>query len=113
MRFQALVRAAKASLPKPLRLTGEQAKAQILNSEFAEELGGVDGSDPSGLKEGDMIEVFPIDSGGANRDKGKLLNLDGKEVVWETETDGVKGMVRVHAPRHGFRVRPVGKKGKL
>ncbi|KAL0467072.1 hypothetical protein QR685DRAFT_533322 [Neurospora intermedia] len=56
-----------------------------------------------GLKKGMLVEVWPTDSGSApaHRDVGRLVMLDSREVVIENE----KG-VRVHAPRHGFRVKP-------
>ncbi|EAA32197.1 hypothetical protein GE21DRAFT_7778 [Neurospora crassa] len=56
-----------------------------------------------GLKKGTLVEVWPTDSGSApaHRDVGRLVSLDSREVVIENE----KG-VRVHAPRHGFRVKP-------
>lgn len=76
------------------------------NSEYAE---GVESSkieDPTGLKIGEDIQVWPIDSGFGSKDRGKLVRLDGEEVV--IEKVNAKGtVVRVHAPRHGFRVRAV------
>ncbi|KAK3499705.1 uncharacterized protein B0T23DRAFT_309108 [Neurospora hispaniola] len=56
-----------------------------------------------GLKKGTLVELWPTDSGSApaHRDVGRLVSLDSREVVIENE----KG-VRVHAPRHGFRVKP-------
>ena len=69
-------------------------------------------NDPSGLKKGDVIEVWPIDTGFNHRDKGRLVKLDGAEVVIEGKT--VKGgAIRIHCPRHGFRVRKVGGDAKL
>ena len=78
---------------------------------FAEESIGVDESDPSGLKAVEWVEVWPTDSGSRHRDQGKLVGLSGREIVVETGDGEVDG-VRVHAPRHGFRVRRVDK-GKL
>lgn len=79
----------------------------ISNSEFAENVKSSEIEDPTGLKIGDQIEVWPIDSGFGSKDRGKLVRLDGEEVV--IEKVNAKGtVVRVHAPRHGFRVRAVG-----
>ncbi|KAK0745264.1 hypothetical protein B0T21DRAFT_381298 [Apiosordaria backusii] len=73
------------------------------------EVKGVEETDPvvkvQGLKRGDVVEVYPTDSGSGFRDRGRLVGVDEREVVWENE----KG-VRVHAPRLGFRV--VGVKGR-
>jgi hypothetical protein len=75
---------------------------------FAEPEGEVDGNDPSGLRKGDEIEVWPIDSGFSRKDRGRLVRLDSSEIVVESKTSNGKD-VRIHAPRHGFRVRKVGK----
>lgn len=65
--------------------------------------------DPSGLQKGDEVEVWPTDSGSNHRDRGRLVKLDGGEIVVQGRTGGGK-TVRIHAPRHGFRVRKVGAK---
>jgi len=81
---------------------------QLGRSEFAEEEGDVDVNDPTGLKKGDQVEVWPIDSGFTRKDRGALVGLDGREIVVDGRTE--KGeRVRIHAPRHGFRLRGVGK----
>lgn len=72
---------------------------------------GVDEGDPSGLRLGEMIEVWPTDSGVRHRDRGRLVGLNEKEVVVQTQGGQVAG-VRVHVPRHGFRLRRF-KEGKL
>lgn len=74
---------------------------------FPEPEGDVEANDPSGLEKGDEIEVWPIDSGFNHKDRGRLLKLDGKEVVVEGKTER-GAVVRIHCPRHGFRVRKVG-----
>ncbi len=104
-RFQATVSAAAKSLGKPKTVKGTEAAASIGSSEFAEESGDVDLNDPSGLKKGQNVEVWPIDTGFRNKDKGQLVALSVFEIVIETKTQDGK-TVRVHSPRHGFRVRP-------
>lgn len=84
----------------------------VEDADFAEPQGEVDGNDPTGLKKGDDIEVWPIDSGFSRKDRGRLVRLDGSEIVVESKTENGKE-VRIHAPRHGFRVRSVGKGAKL
>jgi hypothetical protein len=102
-RFQAAITAAKKVAGPPKTLTGPEAAAQIGSSEYAEEPGSVDPKDPSGLQEGQTVSVWPTDTGFRNRDKGALIKLS-TEIVIETST-GEGKVVRVHAPRHGFRVR--------
>lgn len=98
------------------KVSGEEAKGLILGGGGSAGGDGsveVDATEPVvkalGLKKGDEVEVWPTDSGSNHRDKGKLVGMSKREVVWETE----KG-VRVHAPRRGFRVVKVEEgKGKL
>ena len=81
--------------------------AQISSSGFAEKEGEVDGNDPTGLKKGQEVEVWPVDSGFNHRDRGLLVALSTKEIVIESKTKAGE-TVRVHAPRHGFRLRALG-----
>jgi hypothetical protein len=82
---------------------------QISSSDFAEVEGVVDSNDPSRLRQGQLVEVWPIDSGFNHKDGGALVALSGAEIVIESQTEtGQK--VRVHTPRHGFRVRGVERK---
>ncbi|KAK3988664.1 hypothetical protein QBC44DRAFT_243169 [Cladorrhinum sp. PSN332] len=103
------------------RVKGEEGRDIILAATAGrvgggegEYKGNVDGGEPVvkalGLKRGHEVEVWPTDSGSNHRDRGVLVGLDEREVVWVSE----KG-VRVHAPRRGFRVTRVGggNEGKL
>ena len=108
-RFQKAVSAAKKSQPKPLDISGDKARELILNSGYSDPDGQVDPSDPltraHNLKRGEPVTVWPTDTGSSHRDVGLLVSLDGKEVVYETQPDtSPKQGVRVHAPRHGFRI---------
>ena len=107
-RFQGAVSAAKAAGPKPATVSGEEAEGLVTQSPFREEEGRVDAADGlatfHGLAKGTKVAVWPTDTGANHRDVGTLVALTPTEVVIEPE-DG--GKVRVHAPRHGFRVRPV------
>jgi hypothetical protein len=86
---------------------GEEARDRILGlaSETGDEV-RVDANEMLvkfyGLQRDSMVEVWPVDSGSAHVDIGRLLGLDSLEIVFETDAG-----VRVHAPRHGFRLRPV------
>ena len=89
-------------------VTGDAARDAILAAAFAEDEIGVDADEPLvrhyGLAKGQTVRVWPTDSGSgaAHIDEGKLVGISAKEVVFETAIG-----VRVHAPRLGFRVRPV------
>jgi len=77
-----------------------------VSSDYAEKDGSVDPNDPSGLQKGQEVQVWPIDSGFNNKDRGLLVALSGTEIVIDTKTVDGK-IVRVHAPRHGFRIRAI------
>ena len=109
-RFDVAAKAAEKKMGKPKTVKGPEARSIIKSSDFAEVEGNVEGSDPSGLSKGTLVEVWPTDSGFNHRDKGPLVSLNGQEVVVESKMeDGTE--VRVHAPRHGFRVREAKDKG--
>ena len=111
-RFQQAVAAAAKKAGKAPMIQGAEALSMIEEAGFAEREGEVDGSDATGLKKGEEIEVWPIDSGFNSKDRGRLVGLNGREVVVEGKTKNGK-MVRIHTPRHGFRVRRVGQSVKL
>jgi glutathione S-transferase len=108
-RFQKAASAAKAAGPKPRTVSGEEAQGIITRAPFNEEEGEVDAKDGlvvfHGLKKGRRVALWPTDTGANHKDVGGLVSLTGKEVVIEPEGGA---QVRLHAPRHGFRVRPVG-----
>jgi len=105
-RFQAKAAAVKGQGVVIEKVGGEEAKEIINESEFVEEEGVVDGDEPLvkfyALERGQKVEVWPVDSGSAHIDTGRLVSVDAREIVWETDQ-----RMRVHAPRHGFRIRPV------
>lgn len=112
-RFDQAVKKAAAAAGesgKVPRLSGEEAATTVVGSEYVDAESGPVGQDEPlvqvlGLKKGDRIVVYPVDSGSTHKDSGSLLSLDAKEVVFETRAT-VQGSpaVRVHAPRHGFHV---------
>lgn len=107
-RFNTAIKAAALKNGKAKSLKGNEAVAQISAAGYAEPEGSVDTDDPTGLKKGQEIEVWPIDSGFNNKDRGRLVALDGKEIVIESKTESGRA-VRVHTPRHGFRLRSIGR----
>lgn len=109
-RFERTVSAAAKKLGKTPSLSGDEAAKTIVGaSHFETEAGKVDESEPLvkalGLKKGDTVVVYPTDTGSSHKDSGALLSFDSNEVVFETKAAMQDSpSVRVHAPRHGFRV---------
>lgn len=99
-------RFSKSNFTKPPSLKGPEVAPKIEKLTYAEEEGSVEENDLSGLKKGQEVLVWPIDSGSRNKDRGTLSSLTGKEIVIEKRTES-GGIVRIHAPRHGFRVAAV------
>ncbi|KAF4970183.1 hypothetical protein FZEAL_10100 [Fusarium zealandicum] len=103
-RFQDAVSAAKKQTGRPKTLTGEEAAAMIQGGMQPEPEKGIDVGDAvvlaQALRRGDAVVVWPTDTGSSGRDEGRLVGIDAEEVVYETRG----ASVRVHAPRHGFRV---------
>lgn len=114
-RFQEAVTAAKKSVEKPTTLDGEEAARVIESSSWHEEEGKVDEEDPlvvaEELKKGGMVVISPTDTGRAHKDVGRLVSLVKDEVVIEVKTDKGEG-VRIHAPRHGYKLRRFDGDGK-
>jgi hypothetical protein len=111
-RFDKATAAAAKKAGKPKTIKGPEALKTISSADFAESEGQVDSSDPTGLKKGDEIEVCPIDSGFSCKDRGRLVVLNGEEIAIDSRTEDGQH-VRIHSPRHGFRVKSAGKGSKL
>ena len=71
----------------------------------------MDENDPLGLKKGQDVESWPVDSGFSHHDRGRLVKLTEKEVVLAVQSKVGGKEVRVHHPRWNFRIRAVGGKG--
>ena len=112
-RFRQVVENRKAKLRDGLikTLTGEEAASGILGAPFWEEQAGdtVDHKDPvaaaEGLKKGMRVRLWPTDTGSLHKDMGNLVAFNKRETVIETRGEDGGVLVRLHAPRHGFRVR--------
>ncbi|KAK5232057.1 hypothetical protein LTR47_006898 [Exophiala xenobiotica] len=102
-RFNDALKAAKSHAPRPASLKGGDAVQRILNATFAEKEPSVDSADPLGLQHGTEVEVFPIDSGSRNHDRGRLVGLTKDEVVLSVQAQGTE--LRLHYPRTGFRIK--------
>ena len=79
----------------------------VTHAEFSEPEGKVV-EDPLGFEKGQDVEVWPIDSGSKNHDRGVLSALNSKEVVIVTQTKLAGKEVRIHHPRTNFRIRAAG-----
>lgn len=113
-RFDQAVQAAAQKLGPAPTVSGEDAARTIVGAEYVDRgddssFGQVAPEEPVakalGLKKGDRVVVYPLDTGSTHKDSGSLLGLDGDQVVFETRAT-IEGTpaVRVHAPRLGFRV---------
>ncbi|XXH03781.1 hypothetical protein Hte_010187 [Hypoxylon texense] len=105
-RFERLVEEKRAQLGEPQTVKGDEAAAIIVGAPYAESEADVDATDPvvaaEGLKKGENVKLWPTDWGHLHKDSGKLVGMDKTEYV--IETGGTAGSIRVHAPRHGFKV---------
>ncbi|KAK5064656.1 hypothetical protein LTR84_000490 [Exophiala bonariae] len=112
-RFNGVLQKAKAQAPKPTSLKGDVAAQRIFNASFAEKDLGIDQADPLGLRQGALVEIYPIDSGSRHHDTGHLIGLSQDEAVLHIGSEE-KG-IRVHYPRTGFRIKTltVGGESKL
>ncbi|KAI0134163.1 glutathione S-transferase [Xylariales sp. AK1849] len=108
-RFSKVMGQRSKQVDQPRTLNGEEAAKLVVTSAFAEDEGDVDGSEvyvtAEALKSGDTVKVWPTDTGASHKDTGKLLAATSNQVV--VEIQGQAGGVRLHAPRHGFKVRKV------
>jgi hypothetical protein len=96
---------------QPVRVSGADAVAQICASEYADKLDW--SQDHAGsFTPGQDVEVWPTDSGFQNKDIGRLVRLEADEITWASRTQA-GNVVRVHAPRHGFRVQAAGSRSRL
>lgn len=98
--------AAAKQLGRPKNIEGSEAVKLITSSEYVEGVSHVQSHATEGFHAGQGVEVWPIDSGFNNKDRGILLALTISEIVIEKKTDQGQ-TIRMHAPRHGFRIRPL------
>lgn len=104
-RFHEAIKEARDALRKPTTLKGDAARARILSAKLAPTT-GVRNNDPSGLGQGQVVEVWPIDTGFRHKDRGTLVSLDDDEIVIEVKAkDEIGEPVQVHFPRLNYRIR--------
>ncbi|KAJ9617041.1 hypothetical protein H2200_000762 [Cladophialophora chaetospira] len=87
-------------------LSAEKAIESILSSDFFEPEGEIDPRDPLKLRKGQLVEVYPIDSGFTHHDKGEVVSIGVKEVVISSKPKEGEGRLRLHFPRVNFRIQP-------
>jgi hypothetical protein len=102
-RFKKTTREAEKS-SKAVSLDGQAAMQHIVAASYHDQQTGVDETDPVKLKEGDLVQLWPTDSGFRHKDQGHLVKLTRDEVVLAIQTKSGGQEIRVHAPRWGFRV---------
>ena len=110
-RFTEAVTAAKSSSSKPTTLKGAEAIEHIIQADYVDSEQSVDSNDPLGLKEGQEIEVWPLDSGSSHHDRGRLVALTSNEVVLASQTKMGGKEVRIHCPRTNFRIQVASEAG--
>ncbi|KAI9715070.1 MAG: hypothetical protein M1812_006188 [Candelaria pacifica] len=103
-RFKDAIATARSKGPKPGSLKGADAVKHVTIADFAEPEGKIDEIDPLGLKKGQNVRLHPIDTGFKHVDQGRLVSLTMEEVVLESFTKDDSSVIRLHFPRHGFRV---------
>ncbi|KAL4920633.1 hypothetical protein BDW62DRAFT_215889 [Aspergillus aurantiobrunneus] len=105
-RFQAAVAIAEKSLRAPETLSGEEVAEVLVKAAADDTPSVIEQGDPlvqaHGLHEGQVVQLWPTDTGSNHKTVGRLVGLTGQEITIETVEGDVS--VRVHAPRHGFHI---------
>lgn len=104
-RYNAAIAAAREKADKPAELVGKDAVEKILKSGFLEEKLSFE-KDPSGLIEGQQVDMYPIDTGFNYRDSGKLIGLTASEAVISSKSEQESKEIRIHYPRWNFAIEP-------
>lgn len=105
-RFNAFIGNIKSSGTVSVDVKGNDILEYMASAPFAETGGEVDASDPLGLIQGDIVDIYPADYGYSHKDRGTLLSLTSDEAVITKRLSTGEEM-RVHAPRWGYRVKKV------
>jgi glutathione S-transferase len=101
-RYRTAVDEATNAISKPEQISGEEAVERLEQASIRSNV-QVDEHDPLGLRQGQSVEVAPIDTGMSGVQKGKLVGLSETEVVVGSKTQK-GGEVLVHFPRWNFQV---------
>lgn len=108
-RYVAAIEAAKKSAPQPTELAGPDAVSKVLGSSFQDSDSALKvEADPEGLKRGDEVEMWPLDTGFNAKDAGRLVKLDTNEAVVQAKSEQGGTEVRIHYPRWNFGIQRAG-----
>lgn len=115
-RLERAVAEAEKGVRRPQTVSGEKVAAWIDKAGVEDEdEARVDLADPvvkeKGLYQGQEVLLWPADTGANHKTRGKLVGFTSREITLDTTEGEVS--VRVHAPRHGFRVAAVPEKANL
>ena len=88
-------------------MSDDETIRRILEAGNAEGEGEVDPVDPLQLKKGQLVEMWPTDSGMNHHDRGELVSIGLKEVCIKSEVPGGNGRLRIHYPRNNIKIVPV------
>lgn len=113
-RYENAINRAKQFATQPTELEGPAAIEKTLKSPLntsADTAGAklTVVKDPSGLKQGQEIEMYPIDTGSTRRDRGRLVHLTSDEVAVSAKSEKGDTDVRIHYPRWNFSIAPASK----
>jgi len=106
-RFRRFIAERQRAQSMPQVLSSDETIDRILKSGFFESEGTVDALDPLRLKKGQLVEIWPIESGFTRHDRGELVSIGVNEVVIACKPNAGQGQVRIHFPRTNFRIQPV------
>lgn len=99
-RFDQAINEATSAAPKSERLKGDEAAKRVLEaSEGQTSDFEFDQADPLGLELGQLVEIWPTDSGANHRDRGELVALTIDQVCIRNNHG-----ILVHFPRWNFRI---------
>ncbi|KAK3670229.1 hypothetical protein LTR78_009884 [Recurvomyces mirabilis] len=110
-RYSAAIEKAKEVAPKPTELEGKDAVKQILAAGFVDTSPKVE-ADPSGLKDGEEVDMYPNDTGYNRKDTGKLIKLTSSEAVISTKSKQDAKELRIHYPRWNFTITPTSRRSE-
>lgn len=108
-RYNAAIAKAKEDADTPPELEGKDAVNKILNGPLT--ANPTVNADPIGMKEGEEVIMYPIDTGYNTKESGKLVGLGAHEAVVSTKSKQGDKEIRVHYPRWNFEIERQGAGG--
>ena len=105
-RYNHALKNALAAAARPTTLKGEAALDRITKAASRSSV-TVQPKDPYRLNKGQVVEIWPLDTGFNHRDRGELVGLNEEEVVLRVRTKQGDNTILLHFPRVGYRLRRV------